>query len=427
MTLNIHWFRNDLRVDDNPALNEAARDATALLPLYLHDPRQDETTPWGFARRRSHRQIALRRALDELDQELRARGSRLIELQGKPEAVLPRLVSALNATRLVAERIAAPEEEAVDAALVAAGVPLALHWQSTLLMPEHLPFAIPALPDVFSAFRRAVEKCGLPVRSAVQAQRCLPPLPPAWAQFVRPFACRAVAPGDLPPVPPTGTISGREHLNRYLASDRPARYKQTRNGLMGKNYSTRLSVFLALGALSPVQVHEALCLHEDRQGVSEGSTWIRFELLWRDYFRFLHRQHGRRLYQARGLSERPEPAHDPAAFRRWCAGATGEPFVDAGMRELHVTGFLSNRMRQNVASYLVNDLGCDWRAGAAWFEACLIDYDVYSNQGNWLYLAGRGTDPRGQRRFDPQRQAGMYDPMGEYRKLWGGAPAIRPW
>jgi deoxyribodipyrimidine photo-lyase len=89
---------------------------------------------------------------------------------------------------------------------------------------------------------------------------------------------------------------------------------------------------------------------------------------------------------------------------------------------LALTGYLSNRMRQNVASYLVHDLACDWRAGAAWFEACLLDYDVYSNQGNWLYISGRGTDPRPQRRFNPQLQASTYDPDGHYQKLWA-----RPW
>jgi deoxyribodipyrimidine photo-lyase len=88
------------------------------------------------------------------------------------------------------------------------------------------------------------------------------------------------------------------------------------------------------------------------------------------------------------------------------------------MRELAATGYLSNRLRQNVASWLINDLRGDYRAGAAWFESQLVDYDRYSNQGNWLYLAGRGTDPREGRRFDPDRQSRMYDPDGAYRLLW---------
>jgi deoxyribodipyrimidine photo-lyase len=121
------------------------------------------------------------------------------------------------------------------------------------------------------------------------------------------------------------------------------------------------------------------------------------------------------------LSHQPPPPHDEAAFQRWCTGHTGEPLVDAGMRELAATGWLSNRMRQIVASYLIHDLACDWRAGAAWFESRLIDFDVHSNQGNWLYIAGRGTDPRGGRRFNPDKQTRDHDPDGAYRRLWGTA------
>ncbi len=106
-------------------------------------------------------------------------------------------------------------------------------------------------------------------------------------------------------------------------------------------------------------------------------------------------------------------------LQRWTTGQTGHPFVDAGMRELRATGYLSNRMRQVVASYLIHDLKVDWRAGAAWFESQLIDYDVYSNQGNWLYIAGVGTDPRGGRRFNPDKQAADHDPAGAYQKKWG--------
>ena len=106
---------------------------------------------------------------------------------------------------------------------------------------------------------------------------------------------------------------------------------------------------------------------------------------------------------------------------RWCHGQTGEPLVDAAMRELAATGYLSNRLRQVVASYLMYDLHGDWRAGAAWFEHCLLDYDPYSNQGNWLYIAGRGTDPRGGRRFNLPKQTQDHDAHGSYRRLWGSA------
>jgi len=158
---------------------------------------------------------------------------------------------------------------------------------------------------------------------------------------------------------------------------------------------------------------------EAKHGASDSSYWLWFELLWRDHFRLLHLKHGATLYRARGLSQLPTPRHDQAAFERWCHGCTGEPLVDAGMRELAASGWLSNRMRQIVASYLVHDLACDWRSGAAWFEHCLIDFDVHSNQGNWGYVAGRGTDPRGGRRFNVEKQTRDHDADGLYRRMWG--------
>jgi deoxyribodipyrimidine photo-lyase len=157
---------------------------------------------------------------------------------------------------------------------------------------------------------------------------------------------------------------------------------------------------------------------ETEFGANESSYWLWFELLWRDYFRILHLKWGSALYHARGLSDAPPPQHNPKWFEKWCVGNTGESIVDAGMRELAATGYLSNRLRQVVASYLIYDLNCDWRAGAAWFESQLIDYDVYSNQGNWLYIAGRGTDPRGGRRFNPKKQADYHDSDKSYRSLW---------
>jgi deoxyribodipyrimidine photo-lyase len=213
------------------------------------------------------------------------------------------------------------------------------------------------------------------------------------------------------------------HVARYFRSGLPATYKATRNGLTGTVYSTKLSPWLAVGALSPRTAFAALRSHEAAFGASEGSYWIWFELLWRDFFRFWSEKHGARLFRASGLGRLGPPAHDPEAFRRWRGGATGQAFVDAGLRELAATGYLSNRLRQVAASYLVHDLYCDWRAGAAWFESLLIDYDVCSNQGNWLYIAGRGADPRQGRRFDPERQAGVYDKDGAYRAFW--APPVK--
>lgn len=418
MSVLIYWFRHDLRLTDNPALHRACAQADRLLPVYCHAP--EETTAWGFARVGPARRAFLAATLDDLKARLAAAGSRLLELQGPAVERLPELARAVGARAIHGEAIAAPEELDEAAALRAAGCVFETDWQSSLLEPADLPFPCADLPAVFSAFRNCVERAGLEPRAPLPPPH-LPPLPEgsaAWADE------RPAVP-DWQPDPRTsfpfagGEGAALAHLQRYFASDLPRHYKATRNGLHGADYSSKLSPWLATGALSPRSICAALRAHEAHHGASDGSYWLWFELLWRDYFRFLHLQHGRRLYRARGLAERAAaPRHDAAAFARWCQGRTGEPLVDAGMRELAATGYLSNRLRQVVASYLIHDLRGDWRAGAAWFESQLLDYDVCSNQGNWLYIAGRGTDPRGGRRFSPQKQAAEHDGDGAFRRLW---------
>ena len=267
---------------------------------------------------------------------------------------------------------------------------------------------------------------------ARDAPAALPALPPEplWAAWqCQPTAAQTPAARHDPRSSfphATADFAGGEraalaHLAQYLARKLPHSYKQTRNGLTGVDYSSKLSPWLATGALSARQVMAQLRQFEAEHGESDGSYWLWFELLWRDYFRLLHLQQGAALYRARGLSDQPLAPHNAQGFDRWRQGRTGEPLVDAAMRELAATGYLSNRLRQVVASYLVYDLHGDWRAGAAWFEHCLLDCDVYSNQGNWLYVAGRGTDPRGGRRFNPQKQTQDHDADGSYRRLWAAA------
>ncbi|NEO65570.1 MAG: cryptochrome DASH, partial [Moorea sp. SIO4G2] len=144
-----------------------------------------------------------------------------------------------------------------------------------------------------------------------------------------------------------------------------------------------------------------------------------FELLWRDYFRFICAKHGNRVFRQSGLQGVSIPWKvDWKRFDLWTEGMTGFPLVDANMRELKATGFMSNRGRQNVASFLTKNLGINWQMGAEWFESLLIDYDVCSNWGNWNYTAGVGNDARGFRYFNIQKQSKDYDPQGQYVKHW---------
>ena len=400
-TTVVYWFRNDLRVNDNPAFAQArdlaSQTATKLLAVYIHDPKHSLETAWGFERMGAHRKAFLADNLHDLTRQLSALGSALTELHGAPKDVLLHVATSHtshNLAQIFCEDIAAPEEQAEVDALKAAGLNVNAVWQSSLLEPADLPFDLQNLPAVFTAFRNKVEK------AAVKARE--------------PFLQAAKSPES----------AAEKHLKHYFAGDFALTYKLTRNQPMNwtpaQHFSTKFSPWLACGAISAPMIYAELKRFEAERGANDSTYWIWFELLWRDYFRFLHLQHGRKLYLQQGLSEAflPRLKHNKQGFNRWCEGRTGEPLVDAGMRELAATGWLSNRMRQIVASYLIHDLGGDWRAGAAGFESQLIDYDVYSNQGNWLYIAGRGTDPRGGRRFNPEKQALEHDADGAYRARW---------
>ena len=433
----VYWFRNDLRLHDAPGLQAAMALAERLggwlLPVHVHDEAWHAPTAWGFVRTGPHRLAWQRMAVQGLEAGLQRLGSRLLSWRGDPVASLRTLLDALGEPLLVCEEIAAPYEQAQLAQLRAQGVPVHSVWQSTLIAPQALPFAPEHVPDTFTPFRQLLERHGVRASAPLPAPDALPPLPsPAlWQAAEHALSPHAQRLPDGPAAPDPrsafpwhlpefhgGEAAALAHLARYCERGLPHSYKATRNGLVGVDFSSKWSPWLATGALSPRTAWAAVEAFEQTHGASESSYWLFFELLWRDHFRWLHRKHGLRLYRARGLGQASAPLHKPQAFARWCRGETGDAFVDAGMRELAATGFLSNRMRQNVASHLVHALGGDWRAGAAWFEACLIDHDVYSNQGNWLYLSGRGTDPRPQRRFDSARQAQLYDPEGHYRALW---------
>jgi len=416
----VHWFRRDQRLHDPVALRCALQAATErnapLLPVVVEDPTQtDALTPWGFARRGPHRTQWEAEATQGLEAALAQLGMTLTRLHGPCATVLADWCRAQGVTEVWCEDIPCPEEQAQVADLQAAGVKLHAIWTSTLVSPASLPFAPAQVPDVFTAFRQRLEAAG--VREAA-------PLP-----TVTQWPCSRANRPDPPT--PGSEAAALAHLAAYCAGGHPHHYKATRNApdtTLGTHASSRWSPWLATGALSARTAMTAIRQFEAHHGVHpasrDGTYWLWFELLWRDHFRWLHVKHGRALYRARGLSGTPlslppEPLHTER-LAQWREGRTGQPLVDAGMRELAATGWLSNRLRQIVASFWVNELQGDWRAGAAWFEHALIDHDPCSNQGNWLYIAGRGTDPRGGRRFNPDKQAAEHDSHGYYRQQWLG-------
>lgn len=423
MATHIHWFRNDLRLEDQPTLLDLDWDLD-FLPVYVLDPRKRDEGPWGIPRMGTQRSRFLLQCLEDLDGRLRMMGSGLHVVSGHPEEVIPALAKQFDARRLTAQkehtREELDEEKAVREAL---DIPLHLHEGHTLHHPEDLPFRIKDLPQVFGGFRRKVEK-GMPSRRAEETVTEVPDLPEGFFPSMTPASW---VPGDAKGRHPNtafpfqgGATAAINRLEYYCSkTSLLGRYKFTRNGLLGADYSGKFSPWLALGAISPRTIADAVEAYELQHGSSQSSYWMLFELRWRDFFRYVAIKEGNKIFYPAGLKdEAPSYQDRPEDFEAWCQGRTGQPFVDANMRELLETGWMSNRGRQNVASYLVHDLKVDWRMGAAWFEKQLIDFDPCSNTGNWIYVAGLGNDPRPSRRFNPELQASRYDAKGAFVKTW---------
>jgi deoxyribodipyrimidine photo-lyase len=286
-----------------------------------------------------------------------------------------------------------------------------------------LPFSIKNIPDVFTTFRKKTEKDAV-IRTVFEIPTRInsPEIPQVIWPTVEDFGLERVSTDSRAVIAfKGGETQAKQRLNHYFFKTKSiSNYKETRNGLIGADYSSKFSPWLALGCISPRFIYHELRKYESEFGANESTYWLVFELLWRDFFRFMFKKHQSKMFLPNGILEEmkmPE-AISTRFLEQWIKGETNEDFVNANMNELRLTGFMSNRGRQNVASYFCNDLKLDWRYGAAYFEEQLIDYDVCSNWGNWAYIAGVGNDPRPDRYFNIEKQASTYDKNRSYRKLW---------
>ena len=421
------WFRRQLRIDDQPLLGAVDPARDAVVAVWILDPRELLAEVEGRPRAGGLRLRFLLESVADLRESLLGRGVELLVRTGEPETILPGLCTDLGIDRLHFVAEPGTEERAVEREVgrVLDTIARPLAPESVLEIDDPVAFARD-LPEVFSRFRRSAEKTlawGRPVGapSALRGLERPDHVPMGDIPTLSDLGADDHAPDPRGVLPfRGGETAGLERVGNWIfAGDHLRRYKETRNGLLGESYSSKFSPWLSVGAVSPRRIAAETLRYESERTANDSTYWLRFELLWREFFRLHLLKHGARLFRASGPADVPLRWGDSdARFEAWRSGRTGVPLVDANMRELESTGFMSNRGRQIVASFLAKNLDVDWRRGARWFEHCLLDACPAANWGNWAYAAGVGADPRGFRGFDVAKQARNYDPRGEYVLHW---------
>ncbi len=419
------WFRNNLRTSDNPILNEAIERSDSVLLLYIFDERHWQENAIGLKTSANKKLTFLWDSVMALKQKIEAKGGSLLVAKGKPEEVISGLQLKHNFDAFYTTiESGVYEKEALNAIeqmLMKANLSTYSISQSTLYHTDDIPWPINKLPAVFTQFRKENEKqteirsiCAEPDDLAICFSKNEDYDPKNFDIEISYGNNKSAVSFE------GGEKAAFERLHYYFwETDLIQQYKQTRNGLLGGDYSSKFSPWLALGCISPRTIYFELKKYEKERKSNQSTYWLFFELVWRDYFHFILKKHGSLLFSANGIKEeRYNWSTSVEDFERWATGETGVPFVDANMIELNETGYMSNRGRQNVASFLTHDLNIDWRWGACYFERHLIDYEVASNWGNWAYVAGVGNDPRENRYFNILSQAKKYDQKGDYIRYW---------
>ena len=447
------WFRNDLRVHDNACVARAAAlraSGAEVVPVFVFDPTFFKTSKRGVARLGAARAKFALESVEDLKTTLKALGSDLLVRVGESEDVVAELTltGANERTIVLTQTEVTSEETDMDVraekkckAVARTGGGDARFeriWGSTLYHIDDLPFELSDLPDVFTPFRNKVEsKCEVRGLIPSPSNGALGSVPTSAGNFEwfpkpsdLPFATPKLA-QDCAALISNGVDERRAmdfkggesqalaRVKYYLWESKLLQtYFETRNGMLGGDYSTKLAPWLALGCVSPRYVVSEIRKYENEIMENKSTYWVIFELIWRDFYKFFALKYGNKIFHLHGTCSNRSAAwrEDDAALKAWKSGMTGYPLIDANMRELKNTGFMSNRGRQNVASWLALDAGVDWRHGADWFEHYLLDYDTASNWGNWCAAAGM-TGGR-INKFNIVKQTKDYDPQGDYIRHW---------
>jgi deoxyribodipyrimidine photo-lyase len=420
--ISLVLYRTDLRVDDHAPLWAAAHDRRPVVGLYVFEPGQyGKTKVYGLPKTGAHRTQFIRESVADLHGELAKLGVPLFVSN------VANLQDELREQGYVIEHVyysdeLGSEEQSVIRKAQAAHPELTWHayWTKGLYAPTIFADA-KDVPDLFTKFRNLVEK-----KHTVQGPLPVPTFDhSAQAHLFTTVKSEYRIDVGEGSVRATfafkgGSKAGKARLDYYLfGSDCVATYKETRNGMLDPDDASRLSPWIAQGCLSVRTICAELRRYESERVQNESTYWLFFELLWREFFLFVHRKYGDRMFKQTGLQNRVKPwLTNEARMRAWLHGTTNSDLVNASMHELAETGYTTNRARQNAASFLTQTWHIDWLFGAEVYESLLLDYEPAVNYGNWQYLAGVGNDARQDRWFDVVKQANQYDPTGAYRAHW---------
>jgi deoxyribodipyrimidine photo-lyase len=423
VTRGIHWFRNDLRLHDNTALEALVSRVDEWLPVFVIDPRiagsGDSETP---------RVRFLLDCVDRLGRALEKRGVPLIVRAGRPDRVLPRLLRETRAELLSFNEDVTPfarqRDEVVRRRAEKQGVQLLSRVDHVVLPAAEVRTGTGTAYSVYSPYRKTWwRRWHEAPRRPIRMSRLPPPIPGFSSDPL--VGSRPSDSGSSGIRLPTGgEEAGKRRLDRFLETA-VGRYHEDRDR-PDRDGTSRLSPYLRFGAISVRRCFEraeeaAAAEPSLRQGIAK---WLD-ELIWREFYSAILEENPRVMRE----SHRPEYEHvvwndDLAGFEAWCDGRTGFPFVDAGMRQLRATGWMHNRARMVVASFLSKDLLIDWREGERFFFEHLVDGDPASNNGGWQWAASTGTDAQPYFRiFNPIAQGRRWDPEGRYVRRW--VPELR--
>ncbi|MEQ8703637.1 MAG: DASH family cryptochrome [Phaeodactylibacter sp.] len=427
----IVWFRQDLRLHDNEALHDAISSLDEVIPVYVFDERTflGKTDHFGFPKTGKYRARFIIESVADLRASLQAIGSNLIVRVGKPEEVLFEIAQKAKTNWVFCNRERTPDEvyvqDTLEQKLWTIGQEIRYSRGKMLYYTADLPFPITHTPDSFAQFRKEVERY-VPVREPLPGPEEMAPIMVKMEEGEIPGLEDL---GHTPFEPDNranfvykgGERAGLEHLHRYIWEEETVQqYTHRHCGVSSAGYSSHFSAWLSQGCLSPKMIYHHLKAYEQQRGASDSAQDLFHALLMRDFLRLMVKKHGCKVFDKGGLIANVDTRwrDDDRLLQRWVSGATGVPFIDANMNEIAATGYMSNRGRQNVASFLAKDLMVNWQMGAEYFESVLIDYDVTSNWMNWNYAAGISADPREDKHFNIISQAMKYDPKGEYVKTW---------